>query len=41
MADPNLKIRITALNKTQQAFNSVQGGLKRVGKAVGSLKQVY
>jgi len=38
MADPNLKIRITALNKTQQAFNSVQGGLKRVGKAVGSLK---
>ena len=38
MADPNLKIRITALNKTQQAFNSVQGGLKRVSKAVFSLK---
>ena len=38
MADPNLKIKITALNKTQQAFNSVQGGLKRIGKSVGSLK---
>ena len=38
MADPNLKIRITALNKTQQAFNSVQGGLRRVSKAVFSLK---
>ena len=38
MADPNLKIRITALNKTQQAFNAVQGGLKRVSKAVFSLK---
>ena len=38
MADEKLSIRITAMDKTRDAFRSVAGGLNRVKKSVFSVK---
>lgn len=38
MADQNLKIQLTAIDKTRQAFASVRSGLGRVGKSIGNVR---
>jgi len=38
MADQNLKIQLTAIDKTRQAFSSVRSGLGRVGKSIGNVR---
>ena len=38
MADQNLKINLTAFDKTRAAFSSVRGGLNRVKSSVFSVK---
>ena len=38
MADQNLKIQLTAIDKTRQAFASVRSGLGRVGSSIGNVR---
>ncbi len=38
MADQNLKIQLTAIDKTRRAFASVAGGLRRVGGSIANVK---
>lgn len=38
MADQNLKIQLTAIDKTRQAFSSVRAGLGRVGSSIGNVR---
>ena len=38
MADQNLKIQLTAIDKTRQAFSSVRAGLGRVGKSIVNVR---
>jgi len=38
MADQNLKIQLTAIDKTRQAFASVAGGLRRVGGSIANVR---
>jgi len=38
MADQNLKVTLSAVDKTRQAFASVRGGLSRIGRSVANVK---
>ena len=38
MADQNLKVTLSAIDKTRQAFASVRGGLSRIGRSVANVK---
>ena len=38
MADQNLKVTLSAVDKTRQAFASVRNGLGRIGRSVGNIK---
>ena len=38
MADQNLKVTLSAVDKTRAAFSSVRGGLGKIGKSVVSIK---
>ncbi len=38
MANQNLKVTLSAVDKTRQAFASVRGGLGRIGKSIVSVK---
>jgi len=38
MANQNLKIQLTAIDKTRQAFSSVRAGLGRVGKSIVNVR---
>ena len=38
MANQNLKIQLTAIDKTRQAFSSVRAGLGRVGSSIGNVR---
>ena len=38
MADQNLKVTLSAVDKTRQAFASVRNGLGRIGRSVANIK---
>ena len=41
MASPSTNIKITATDKTQRAFNSVNNNVAKMSKGVGALKTAF